>query len=104
MIFQRGDVVLADLGYVGKVRPVLVVSIPHPDRERNMSVVAPITTEVRGGECEVAFPKPQWMREPSVVNLVQIVGLDNMKILRRLGTFPGKMKEIDDGLARMLGL
>ena len=95
---------MADLGLVGKVRPVLVVSIPRPDRERNMCVVAPITTEIRGGECEVAFPKPQWMREPSVVNLVQIVGLDNAKILRRIGTFPGKMKDVEEGLARMLGL
>jgi len=104
MSYQRGDVVLADLGYVAKVRPVLVVSIPRPDRQRNMIVVAPITTEVRGGECEVAFPKPQWMQQESVVNLVQIVGLDNVRVLRRLGKFSGKMEEIDAGLKRMLDL
>jgi len=32
------------------------------------------------------------------------VGLDNAKILRRLGTFPGKMDAVDEGLTRMLGL
>jgi mRNA interferase MazF len=56
--FERGDVVLVDLGMAGKVRPCVVVSIHASDRERNMSVVVPLTTEIRGGECEVAFPKP----------------------------------------------
>src|SRR5580698_3103870 len=50
--FKRGDVVLVDLGYVAKVRPCIVVSIPNADSQRNMSVVAPLTTEIRGGECE----------------------------------------------------
>lgn len=105
MSFQRGDVVLADLGHVAKVRPVVIVSIPRPDRQRNMSVVAPITTEIRGGECEVTFPKPQWLREVSVINLVQIVGIDNVRILRRLGSMPdATMSIVDAGLKRMLGL
>jgi len=56
--FSRGDVVVVDLGAMAKVRPCVVVSIPNPDRERNMSVVVPMTTEIRGGECEVRFPKP----------------------------------------------
>jgi mRNA interferase MazF len=37
--FKRGDVVLVDLGYVAKVRPCVVISIPNPDSRRNMSVV-----------------------------------------------------------------
>ncbi|MGA2658909.1 MAG: type II toxin-antitoxin system PemK/MazF family toxin [Verrucomicrobiota bacterium] len=57
--FKRGDVVLVDLGYVAKVRPCVVISIPAADSRRNMSVVAPLTTEIRGGECEVPFPKPK---------------------------------------------
>jgi mRNA interferase MazF len=54
--FKRGDVVLVDLGYVATVRPCVVISIPNTDSRRNMSVVAPLTTEIRGGECEVPFP------------------------------------------------
>jgi mRNA interferase MazF len=57
--FKRGDVVLVDLGYVAKVRPCVVISIPNADNQRKMSVVAPLTTEIRGGECEVPFPKPR---------------------------------------------
>lgn len=101
--FKRGDIVLVDLGYAAKVRPAVVVSIPNADSQRNMSVVAPITTEIRGGQCEVAFPKPRWLAEESVVNLIAIVGVDNAKIGRTLGQLPAeKMRDVEDGLARML--
>jgi mRNA interferase MazF len=103
--FKRGDIVLVDLGYVAKVRPAVVVSISQADSQRNMSVVAPITTEKRGGESEVAFPKPRWLAQESVVNLIAIVGVDNAKIGRVLGEVPARtLAAVDDGLARMLGL
>src|SRR5687768_2844738 len=60
--FSRGDVVIVDLGMAAKVRPCVVVSVSRPDAQRNMSVVAPMTTEIRGGECEVSFPKPACVR------------------------------------------
>jgi mRNA-degrading endonuclease toxin of MazEF toxin-antitoxin module len=63
--FDRGDVVTVDLGAVAKVRPCVVVSILKADSQRNMSVVAPMTTEARGGECEVPFPKPPWLKHSS---------------------------------------
>jgi mRNA interferase MazF len=102
--FKRGDVVMADLGYTAKVRPAVVVSIPKADSQRNMSVIAPFTTEMHGGECEVSFPKPPWLAQRSVVNLLGLVGIDNAKILRVLGPFPVSMQTIDAGLKRMLGL
>jgi len=102
---KRGDVVLVDLGYAAKVRPAVVVSIEKADSQRNMSVIAPITTEIRGGQCEVRFPKPPWLLQPSVVNLLGIVGVDNAKIQRVLGPFPSKeLGDIDNGLRRMLKL
>src|SRR5260370_3408475 len=91
--FKRGDVVLVDLGMQAKVRPCVVVSIPNPDRQRNMSVVVPMTTEVRNGECEVSFPKPAWLKQPSVINLLGIAGVDNSKIERRLAAFPADRLE-----------
>src|SRR5947208_12191458 len=78
--FDRGDVVLVDLGMASKVRPCVVVSITNPDTQRNMSVVVPMTTEIRGGECEVSFAKPPWLRQVSVVNLLGIAGVDNSRI------------------------
>jgi mRNA interferase MazF len=103
--FKRGDVVLVDLGYVAKVRPCVVISIPNADRRRNMSVVAPLTTEIRGGECEVSFPKPKWLAEESVVNLIGLVGVDNAKIQRMLGPLPTEsLDAMDDVLLRLFGL
>ncbi len=103
--FNRGDVVVVDLGMAAKVRPCVVVSVSQPDRQHNMSVVVPLTTEIRGGECEIRFSKPAWLRQESVVNVLGIAGVDNAKIERRLTAFPAdKMLEIEVVLKRMLGL
>ena len=103
--FNRGVVVVVDLGMTAKTRPCVVVSVSQPDRQRNMSVVVPMTTEIRGGECEIRFPKPAWLRQESVVNVLGIAGVDNAKIERRLTAFPAdKMLEIEAVLKRMLGL
>jgi len=103
--FERGDVVVVDLGMAAKTRPCVVVSIGQPDRQRNMSVVVPMTTEIRGGECEIPFPKPVWLRQESVVNVLGIAGVDNAKIERRISAFPAdKMVQIESVLKRLLGL
>jgi mRNA interferase MazF len=103
--FERGDVVIVDLGMAAKVRPCVVVSVGQPDRQRNMSVVVPMTTEIRGGECEIRFPRPAWLRQESVVNVLGIAGVDNVKIERRISAFPAdKMLEIESVLRRLLGL
>ncbi|MGO8699258.1 MAG: type II toxin-antitoxin system PemK/MazF family toxin [Limisphaerales bacterium] len=103
--FKRGDVVLVDLGYAAKVRPCVIISVPNADSRRSMSVVAPLTTEIRGGECEVPLPKPRWLAEESVVKLIGLVGVDNAKIERMLGPLPkDSLDAIDDALVRLFGL
>lgn len=103
--FDRGDVVIVDLGMAQKVRPCVVVSISKPDRQRNMSVVVPMTTEIRGGECEISFPKPAWLKTESVVNVLGIAGVDNAKVVRRIAPFPAaKLQEISRLLVKILGL
>jgi mRNA interferase MazF len=103
--FRRGDVVLVDLGMSAKVRPVVVVSISEPDRHRNMSVVVPMTTDIRGGECEIPFPKPPWLKQQCVVNVLGVAGVDNAKIERRLAPFPAdKLAQVELALRRLLAL
>lgn len=103
--FNRGDVVIVDLGMAQKVRPCVVVSICNPDRQRNMSVVFPMTTEIRGGECEVSFPKPTWLKSESVVNVLGVTGVDNARVVKRIAPFPAmKLQEITRVLANVLGL
>jgi mRNA-degrading endonuclease toxin of MazEF toxin-antitoxin module len=102
--FEAGDVVLVDLGMTAKIRPCVVLAA-KPDRERNMSVVVPMTTEIRGGECEVAFRKPAWLSQESVVNILGITGVDNAKIVRRIAPFPpADFEHILQATAAMLGL
>jgi mRNA interferase MazF len=84
---ENGDIVLVDLGMVAKVRPCLVLCA-NPDSERTVSIVAPLTTEVRGGESEVPFPKPPWLAKPCVVNLSGLGSVERHRIHRRLGRFP----------------
>ena len=103
--FSRGDVVVVDLGLAAKVRPCVVMSVSNFDRQRNMCVVVPMTTEIRGGECEIRFPKPPWLRQESVVNVLGIAGVDLARIERRIAAFPAdKMPEIEFVLKRLLGL
>ena len=102
--FNRGDVVIVDLGYVGKTRPCVALSDPRADSERNITIVVPLTTEIRGGKCEVAFDKPFWLREKSVVNVLGIVGIDNARITRKIARFPEtKLTEIYSRLNTALG-
>ena len=83
----------------------MVISVSQPDRQRNMSVVVPMTTEIRGDECEIPFPKPAWLRQESVINVLGIAGVDNARIERRLAAFPAdKLAEVESVLKRLLGL
>lgn len=84
---ENGDIVLVDLGMVAKVRPCLVLCA-EPDSQRTVSIVAPLTTEIRGGESEISFPKPPWLAEACVVNLSGIGSVERHRIQRRLGRIP----------------
>lgn len=51
---NRGEVWLADLGYIGKIRPVLILSVPAGDEDRALVTYVIRTTSVRGTAYEVA--------------------------------------------------
>ncbi len=36
------------------------------------------------------FPKPPWLKQESVVNMLGIAGIDNARITRRLAPFPAE--------------
>jgi mRNA interferase MazF len=55
---QRGEIWLVDLGYLGKVRPVVVVSVPFRDNERTLCIIVPHTTSVIGTRFEMAVQHP----------------------------------------------
>lgn len=59
---DRGEVWLVDLGYVAKVRPCLVISIPALDQDRALATLVPHTTSPRGSRFEVQV-KVRFLRE-----------------------------------------
>ena len=101
---EDGEIALVDLGMVAKVRPCLVLCA-SPDSKRTVSIVAPLTTEIRGGESEIPVPKPPWLAKPCVVNLSGLGSVERHRIMRRLGPFPsGRFDEAKKVLAKMFGL
>ena len=50
---NRGEIWLADLGYLGKVRPVLILSVIPGDNDRALVSYVIRTTSIRGTAYEV---------------------------------------------------
>jgi mRNA interferase MazF len=92
-----------DLGYLGKVRPVLVVSVPFRDNERTLCIVAPHTTSPRGTRFEVSVQHPAL--SGGAFDVQQTAAVQAVKFIQRLGTLnAGQMGVIERALAQVLGL
>ena len=100
---ERGDVRLADLGYVGKIRPCLIVSVPTQEQERVLSALVPHTTSVRGTRFEVVIDKP--FLKPGAFDAQGIITLPTVKLGRKLGQLTSEeMKLVDAAVQVWLGL
>ena len=64
-----GELYLIDLGMVGKVRPAVVISRDDPDAPKALAICAPLTTENRGSDYEVALGKLKFLDRESWVNV-----------------------------------
>jgi len=99
---ERGEVWLVDLGYVAKVRPCLVVSIPALDRDRALVTLVPHTTSLRGSRFEVEI-KTRFLRE-GVFDVQYIVTIPHAKLLRKLGNLASEQRsEVEQRLRLWLG-
>jgi len=100
---QRGELWLVDLGYLGKVRPVLVVSVPFQEHERTLCIIVPHTTSIIGTRFEVTVPHP--VLHAGAFDVQQTAAVQAAKFVRRLGTFsPAQMNVIEEALSKVLGL
>ncbi|MCU0535756.1 MAG: type II toxin-antitoxin system PemK/MazF family toxin [Hydrococcus sp. Prado102] len=79
----RSEVWLVDLGYVAKVRPCLVISIPVLDRDRALVTLIPHTTSPRGSRFEVQI-KAKFLRE-GAFDVQNIITIPHAKLLRNIG-------------------
>ena len=80
---ERGEVWLVDLGYVAKVRPCLVVSIPALIQDRALATLVPHTTSPRGSRFEVDV-KVSFLKA-GVFDVQNIITIPHAKLLRKLG-------------------
>jgi len=100
---KRGEMWMADMGTLGKVRPVLVISIPFNEEERTIVSFVPRTTSVWGnGRFDVPH-KARGMKDGAFA--VQLVGsLPKVKLIRKLGTVSDEtLEEVEVALKRWLG-
>ncbi len=81
-----GEVWFAELGIVKKSRPVLVLAFPLDADARALAVVAPLTSQIRGGRGKVDLGKPRWLTKPSAVSVQGMASFDHNLLTRKLGT------------------
>lgn len=87
MIPKVGDVFIVDLGYDGKVRPVVIVSREEAAAPRALSIVVPLTSQFRGSPYEVPMPQVPWLKLPSFANVQAIGSAEYHELTDRRGRF-----------------
>ena len=100
---ERGEVWIVDLGYVAKVRPCLVVSIPALMKDRALATLIPHTTNPRGSRFEVNV-RARFLKK-GVFDVQNLISIPHVKLLRKLGKLsPEQLIHIDKTLIFWLGL
>src|SRR4051812_46572490 len=84
-----GELYLVDLGVVGKVRPVVIVSREDPDSPRAIAICAPLTTQNRGSAYEVALGKLKFLDKESWINVQGLMSVGHEKLIRKFGRVSG---------------
>src|SRR5947207_1726511 len=94
---HRGELWVVDLGYLGKIRQVLVVSVPFLDHERTLCIVVPHTTTLVQTRFEVSIKHPA-LKE-GAFDVQQTAAVQAAKFVRRLGNLQAEqMLLIEEGL------
>ncbi|WP_413200543.1 type II toxin-antitoxin system PemK/MazF family toxin [Nostoc piscinale] len=100
--YERGEVWLVDLGYVAKVRPCLIISIPPLNRDRALVTIIPHTTGQRGSRFEVDI-NVHFLRV-GVFDVQNIITIPHTKLLRKLGELTSEqLAEVEEVLLFWLG-
>ena len=82
---RHGEVWMADLGMVAKVRPVVVLSDETAGGARSITIVIPVTSQNRGSDFEIPLGHLRFLNVDSVANVQGIVSVAQTRLERRLG-------------------
>ena len=94
-----GEVYLLDLGYQGKVRPVVIMSRDDSDAPRALALFVPLTKESRPSRYEVIMPRVPWLKHQSYANVQAIGAAEFHELTDRRGRFePPVIAQIKDAI------
>jgi len=100
---NRGEVWLVDLGYIAKVRPCIVISVPVLDEERALVTLVPHTTRARGTRFEVDI-EAKFLRS-GVFDAQNLVTIPYIKLIKKLGILsPEQLAQVEEALYLWLDL
>jgi mRNA-degrading endonuclease toxin of MazEF toxin-antitoxin module len=90
---------------VEKSRPVLILAFPDEQDARALTIVAPLTSQIRGMRGEVDLGKPRWLPKHSAVNIQGLASFDHRKLTRRMGEISlTQMEKVKTALRELLDL
>ena len=100
---KRGEIWMADLGMVAKVRPVLILSVEYRDEERAVVTYVLRTTSVRGTQYEVLHPARNM--PAGAFDAQGIASIPDVKLERRLGVVDtATLAKVEDAVRAWLAL
>jgi mRNA interferase MazF len=100
-----GEVYVIDLGFEGKVRPVVVVSREDLEAPRALSVVVPLTSQLRPSRYQVKMPRVPWLKLQSYTDAQAMSSVEWHELTDRRGKFDSSVvKQIRDSIRWALEL
>jgi len=100
---RRGELWMTDLGFVAKVRPVLILSVAHQNEERAVVTCVLRTTCTRGTQYEV--PHPARSMPEGAFDVQGLASIPDVKLERRLGVVDAAiLAEVEDAVRDWLAL
>jgi mRNA interferase MazF len=94
-----GEVFMLDLGYEGKVRPVVILSRADPQAPRALALFVPLTKQSRASQYEVTMPRVPWLKLQSYANVQAIGSAGFHELTDRRGCFdPATVQKIKDAI------
>ncbi len=100
---RRGEIWMADLGMVAKVRPVLILSVEYHGDERAVVTYVVRTTNARGTPYEVRHEHRGM--PPGAFDAQGIASIPDVRLERRLGIADaGTLAMVEDAVRRWLDL
>jgi mRNA interferase MazF len=102
---RPGEVWFADLGLAAKNRPVLVLAAPEENDARSLTVVAPLTSQIRNLRGEVELGTIPWLPKLSAVNVQGLASFHPSYLTRKMGRLDDdRLALVKDALRDILDL